>query len=264
LLYCLRYSLIQQDQINNPEAVPLRYLDVMHYRGRLYDVTQVDASADSHEWSYAEHVAYAAKPVSPPERMDKCREITVLFSGISPTDHAWRCEGVCYSTTPEVLRATTCLERLCWDATFATSAGEHPLLRIVSTDAEGNSVVVATALLRRQTEECLRIFWRTHITLTYGRALRMHMTSMSDGDPKLAKTAQEAAVLQERGRHGTAVTICAFHAVFKTYRDDYGRSHGRFDGGIGETLLAMLRVMLQTAETQAESKVHDASTSIHL
>lgn len=250
-----RFSLIAKSQINQKDAAVLQTIDVLHVNGKYYDITKLDPSADAHGWSYAEHNVYSEIPIDPDVLLKNCPEMMGLYPAMTETDQAWRCEGVCWSVWDEVRRCTTCLERWCWDATFGTSSGEHPFVRVVTTDAEGNTVVVGNALLRRQTEACLRLFWRIHLSLAFGRALSMHSTSMSDGDPKLAKIAREAEILQQRGKHGTAVTICAFHALFKTYREEYGRTHGRFDGGIGDTLMAMLRVMLQTSETQEESKV---------
>jgi hypothetical protein len=191
--------------------------------------------------------------------MEGCVEILDIESLRNPalpsSEYVWRCEGLCWSMEAEVRRGTTCMERFCWDATFGTSSSENPFMRIVSTDAEFNSVVIATALVTRQSESCLRLFFRTHVNLMYGRALNLHMTSSSDGDPKLAKIAKEAAILENRGKHGVAVGLCTFHAMDKVYNDVYGKSHSLFDGGTGDTLLAALRVMLQASETQDEAKV---------
>jgi hypothetical protein len=227
----------------------------MRITGKTYNITDVK----DFTWSYSEHVVYA-REAEMPTIMDGCHSITEIeelrrLDEFPLKDFVWRCEGLCWSFSAEVRRGTTCMERFCWDATFGTSSSEFPFLRIVATDAEFNSVVIATALVTRQSEGCFRLFFRTHVNLMYGRALNMHMIAMSDGDPKLAKVAKEATIVEGRGAHGAAVTLCTYHAMDKMFSEDYDRSHGQFDGGTGRTLVSALRVMLQDSESQDEAKV---------
>ena len=260
--YTVQYSIVSKNDVYSACATAAITITLMGYGTKMFDISSVDVATYANTWwSYAEHQVFQQKKVDPP-LINGCKAVTDINHAIhlsapeyiNNNKYAIRLDTVCWTYAKDAHRGAVCTERICWDATFGTSRGRHPFIRAVAADAEGNTVTLGNALVLSQDQVTFRAFWRTHMTMSFGRSLRAHAVSQSDRDPNLILVAQEAASLNKNN----VVTNCTFHALDYHYRKLYHRCHGRFDGGIGTTLLEMLRTYLQTTETVEEAKIQEA------
>ena len=163
---------------------------------------------------------------------------------------ALRLDAVAWMSTEAIIAARRYLLVIQADSTFKTNKLRYSLVYFVSQDGDGRNCVVMRALIRSESNASYNFLWSIALPYFYGQHLRRTSLVLTDGDSRLYEMADVAI---NGGLYGCGFTrrrLCFWHRVIHVFNGDYPQCLRHNDGGVGETVLAVVIYICYKAPTE--------------
>jgi hypothetical protein len=253
--FCSRVPLYTN---TDSKGSPMVLLHMTDHDGLVvsYDISDFNVHKmyphDLEAWSILEYLTKAATrdQWTVPASFNRMHHSTVATAWMTDNKTWVRTEMVCWGYTSNLLRAMRAMEVKDLDDTHNVCSNTFKLIRLVGVDANHRTVVNLEALTRHVSNRTTTWFYSRAYPMFYGRSMRRHVTTLSDGAGSLIsniesqKNTMESRLLGPRRR-----AMCRWHATTKVYQTTYGFQWRLLDGGIGDTVYAWIQAALYSTLT---------------